>query len=189
MDITISKKRPLIPSFLSFSNNFCLGMRSKASEIFALPRENDLHVRNKKIVFITKSLSTVDKNYLSPTNIVHLLNCPRGFHAYCHLFVSGRGGEDLKLWHYFGVKGNLHKCKPFSSTGTPTPSVFYLDLFTLEFTRSYDPISDGSHNIEHPVTEQKGSRRISFTHVCWAGSRLIRVSCVTGKKKQICHNV
>ena len=29
-DITISKKRPLIPSFLSFSNSFCLGMRSKA---------------------------------------------------------------------------------------------------------------------------------------------------------------
>ena len=73
MDITISKKRPLIPSFLSFSNNFCLGIRSKAflkstkHEKSKFLRFCGLDLTNLSMsVFKMKMLSTVPCLFLKP---------------------------------------------------------------------------------------------------------------------------
>ena len=71
--MTISKKRPLIPSFLSFSSNFCLGMRSKAflkstkHEKSKFLRFRGLDLTNLSMsVFEMKMLSTVPCLFIQP---------------------------------------------------------------------------------------------------------------------------
>ena len=77
-----------------------------------------LNRRNKKKVYI---LTVYSRQKLSLSNLNSAqFDCPRAFHALRpffnhHFIVSGQGGEGLKLWHYFGVKRKLGKCKPFSS--------------------------------------------------------------------------
>ena len=145
MDITISKKRPLIPSFLSFSNNFCRGMRSKAflkstkHEILSGSRLLKINPTKTKVIIFHQKKSR--KSAIDKHNFMVISNCNENI-------------EIVNNYTYLGVKfsanGNFTNHKE-NLTEKTKRSFFaarrYLDFLKLPITLNSSIIS-GILNID-----------------------------------------